>query len=184
MKSQFGLLRKIEASDLEMILEWRNVPEVRMNMYTQHVISREEHQQWWQKTSLDEKQAYFIFENKGIPAGVVSFNQIDKDNLQSFWAFYASPDAPRGTGMKMELLALDFAFESLGLHKLSCEVLAFNVKVINLHLKFGFQKEGVFRENYLLDGEYIDVYRLGILSSEWKEKRPEMVERIARFSGK
>jgi len=179
-----GVLREISSKDLEMIRKWRNAPDVRSNMYTQHIITEEEHQKWWCRISKDDSQVYFIFEYGGLGAGVVSFNQIDRENLQSFWAFYAAPDAPRGTGIKMEVLALDYAFNDLELHKLSCEVLAFNTPVINMHKKFGFQQEGIFRQQCLIEGKYIDVYRLGILSTEWKTKRPEMIARLQRYDRK
>lgn len=41
----------------------------------------------------------------------------------------------------MEYLALEYAFKDMGLHKLFCEVLAFNAPVIKLHQKFGFKIE-------------------------------------------
>jgi RimJ/RimL family protein N-acetyltransferase len=82
----------------------------------------------------------------------------------------------------MEALALDHVFDELNLHKLSCEVLAFNAPVINLHKKFGFEVEGIFREQYLIGGKFVDVYRLGILAAEWRESRPRIVEKLQKYS--
>lgn len=78
----------------------------------------------------------------------------------------------------MEFLALEHVFKSLKLHKLHCEVLAFNTPVIKLHQKFGFQIEGIFRQQHYLDGEYVDIYRLGLLEREWGLKRDEMQNKL------
>ena len=82
----------------------------------------------------------------------------------------------------MELLALDYAFNELGLHKLSCEVLAFNTPVIKLHEKFGFKVEGILRDQYHREGTFIDIYRLGLLASEWTEVRNVMISKLSRIS--
>lgn len=176
-----GTLRPIRDDELELMLSWRNAPSVRANMYTQHEISIEEHRAWWGKTLQRDDQRYFMYENAGTPLGVVGFNAIDIVNQRSFWAFYAAPDAPRGTGTFMEFLVLDHAFDVLKLHKLSCEVLAFNAPVIKLHQKFGFTVEGIFRAHHKLDEQFIDIYRLGMLASEWSSKRPELQAKLEKL---
>jgi UDP-4-amino-4,6-dideoxy-N-acetyl-beta-L-altrosamine N-acetyltransferase len=177
-----SVLRDIQENELNLMLSWRNNEMVRSNMYTRHIISLDEHMAWWERTQKRVDQRYFMFEQNGKPAGIVGFMGIDPANHNSFWAFYASPDAPAGTGSRMEFLALEHAFETMQLHKLHCEVLAFNQKVIKLHQKFGFKTEGIFRAHHFINGSYVDVYRLGIMSSEWKEIRPLIHKKIYRES--
>lgn len=148
-------------------------------MYTRHVITIQEHLAWWGKTRLREDQQYFIYKNQERSLGVVGFTQIDKNNANCSWAFYAAPDAPRGTGSRMEFLALEHVFNRLNLHKLYCDVLAFNSPVIKLHQKFGFQIEGIFRQQHLNENGYIDIYRLGIVSNEWQSKRLEILKKLS-----
>jgi RimJ/RimL family protein N-acetyltransferase len=83
----------------------------------------------------------------------------------------------------MELLALNYAFDQLKLHKLCCEVLAFNTPVIKLHEKFGFKVEGTLREQYKRGDNFVDIYRLGILAAEWAEQGPTMKEKLIRLIG-
>ncbi len=78
----------------------------------------------------------------------------------------------------MEFLALEYVFGHLKLHKLYCEVLAFNMPVIKLHQKFGFEIEGVFRQQHLGDSGYVDIYRLGIIANEWNVKKQKMIEKL------
>lgn len=178
----FGKLRSIKDDELELMLSWRNAPSVRANMYTRHEISLVEHLAWWSRALLRKDQRYFMFENNGTPSGIVGFMDIDALNDSSSWAFYASPKAPKGTGSKMEFLAVEYAFHDLAIHKLHCEVLAFNTPVINLHKKFGFKVEGILREHHKVDGSFVDIYKLGLLSNEWEEHRTAMYEKLEKIS--
>lgn len=176
--NSLGILRSIADDELELMRAWRNDPAVRANMYTQHEISCEEHLAWWTKTQNLIDQKYFMYEMAGIPIGIAAFTGIDIYNQNSAWAFYASPTAPKGTGSKMEFLMLDYAFNELRLHKLYCEVLAFNIPVIKLHQKFGFKIEGIIRQQHKVNSAFVDTYRLGILDTEWLEHRQTMLEKL------
>lgn len=182
LTAALGHLRTIATEELPLMLTWRNAPSVRENMYTSDEISLAEHLQWWDRISIRADQQYFMYERKGQPLGIVAFNAIDQRNHNSFWAFYAAPDAPKGMGSNMEFLALDHAFSKLKLHKLNCEVLAFNKPVIRLHEKFGFKVEGIFRDQYKKNDEFVDIYRLGILPEEWDSKRSDTLRKLLHFS--
>lgn len=176
-----GLLRKVRESELELMRMWRNAPDVRVNMYTRHEIDPMEHRTWWRSVQSREDQRYFMYELDGLATGIVAFSGIDETNGNSSWAFYASPEAVKGSGTKMEYLALNYAFSDLYLHKLHCEVLAFNKPVLKLHQKFGFAIEGVFRDHHRVGEDFVDIYRLGLLAPEWAEKRPEIESKLAKF---
>ena len=178
--NQFGILRSIADNEVELMREWRNWPAVRANMYTQHEISQEEHLVWWEKSKVRTDQKYFMYELEGAAQGIANFTGIDIQHQNSAWAFYASPSAKIGTGSKMEFLMLEYAFDKLQLHKLYCEVLAFNTSVIKLHQKFGFNIEGVFRAHHKMNENFVDIYRLGILASEWREHRQAIYEKLTK----
>lgn len=178
----FGVLRDIEDAELELMLSWRNAPSVRENMYTRHEISFAEHLSWWVKTKNDPRHSYFMYESDTVPLGIVGFNNIDSENRNCSWAFYAATDAPRGTGSKMEYLAINYAFDELGLHKLQCEVLAYNEPVVRLHKKFGFSVEGVFKDQHRIKDRYVDIFRLALMRSEWAEHRELMQTKLLKLA--
>lgn len=179
---KLGALRNIKPEELELMLSWRNAPSVRANMYTRHEIGLAEHLAWWARIQERTDQKFFMYEFQDTPLGIVAFTGIDSTSQNSSWAFYASPQAPKGTGSKMEFLALEHAFFNIQLHKLFCEVLAFNTPVIKLHQKFGFTVEGILREQHLVDGAFVDVYRLGVLATEWEAQREEMQQKLLKIS--
>ena len=184
IEQSLGQLRPIKGHELELMLSWRNAPTVRANMYTQHEISLAEHEAWWVKTSQRVDQLYLMYERNSIPMGIVAFNSIDTLHSNSSWAFYACPDAPRGTGTKMEWLAIERAFDILGLHKLHCEVLTLNEPVIKLHQKFGFTIEGIRRQHYRSDAGFVDICQLGLLADEWKIRSTDILKKIIQISNR
>lgn len=175
-------LRPLTEQDLDMVLAWRNAPEVRRNMYTNHEITAAEHQAWFARLKDDATARWFIHEHAtGQPDGVVYFTQLQSSNRSAFWGFYVSPDALPGTGTRLGLDALENAFTVLGLHKLNAEAIAGNEASLRFQKKLGFIEEGLFRD-FHFDGEaYVDVVRLGILTTEWAFKREEILKRIAKL---
>lgn len=170
-----GKLRPIEDSELEMMLSWRNAPEVRENMYTTDIISLENHLKWYDGIRNNKKMCYLMYvDTMNTPLGIVAFTDMNFKNKTSFWAFYAAPYAPTGTGSKMEFLALEYIFNHLNFHKLNCEVLEFNQSVVKLHKKFGFIEEGYFRQQHIHNEQYTGIYRLGLLKEEWINHRNNM----------
>lgn len=169
----FGYLRPATDLDQHKILAWRNDPNIRSMMYTQHKITINEHDAWWQRVRSSNDHLALIYVSDGIETGFVSFSQISRVNGTAFWAFYACPNAPRGTGSKMEFLALERAFSDENLRKLNCEVLGKNSRVVRLHKNYGFKQEGIFASHILADDIFEDVYRLAIFKKEWGEIRKE-----------
>ena len=180
--TRFGLLRNIEVCELEMIRKWRNAPEVRENMYNRHEISEEEHLMWWENKEKSTSEQYLIYVNRyDEVVGVVSFNKIDKLNANAYWGFYLSDKSRRGDGAFAECMAIEYAYNGLDLHKLNCEVFMFNSSVIKMHKKYGFIEEGVFKENHLYEGKYIDITRLGLLKDEWSNNLHRIESKLLRI---
>lgn len=177
------MLRPLDKADLELVLSWRNDPAVRQAMYSQHEVTSEEHQLWFQRMQNDESKQWFLFlDHDGNPCAVVNFVSIDTFQKTAFWGFYADPNATPGTGMRMSLEALDKAYIELGLRKLSAEVLASNIRSLEMHKKVGFIQEGHFRDHFF-DGErYVDVVRLAIFDKEWPLAKRNLQDRIIQWT--
>lgn len=173
-----GHLRPCGDDDVLRMRQWRNHPDVRAMMYTQHEISEAEHLAWWARTRDRADAAYLIYETGGLAMGVVAFTEIAPGHGTAFWAFYADPDAPRGTGSRMEWLALDHAFGPLRLRKLNCEVLARNKRVLRLHARFGFVEEGVFAGHLRIGETFETVHRLAIFAPGWASSRDSHLHRL------
>lgn len=171
-------LRALSDSDLPLVLQWRNSERIRANMYTDHLISAEEHAAWYLKAKDDPRSRHFVFRYKGQPVGVVNIVQIDDISRKCYWGFYLGDvDAPKVCGPAMEFVALEYMFNVLKMRKICCEVFVFNEPVIKLHKKFGFVVEGVFVKHILKNGQYEDVTSLAVFNDDWSVVRQKL-ERV------
>jgi UDP-4-amino-4,6-dideoxy-N-acetyl-beta-L-altrosamine N-acetyltransferase len=173
-------LRDLRDDDKDRILAWRNSPDVRAYMYTDHLIPPEEHARWFAGIAGDARRRYWIIEAGGAPVGLANLYDIDARQSRCAWAYYLADPSVRGMGLGsfVEYWMLQQVFETLSMRKLWCEVLASNEAVWRLHETFGFKQEARFREHVTKDGEPRDVLGLGILAAEWRERRPAMAERL------
>lgn len=160
-------MRPMTTDDLALVLSWRNHPDIRRYMYTQHEIALTEHESWFERASENPHKHLLIFEAGSTPQGFIQMNQLGGGPVAE-WGFYASPDAPKGTGRRMGQAALRYAFEHIGLHKLCGQALAYNEPSIRFHRALGFQQEGLLRDQHH-DGQcFHDVLCFGLLNSEWR----------------
>ena len=154
-------------SDLEQVLEWRNHPEIRRYMYTQHKITLEEHSNWYKKASNNPDHYLLIFELNNIPTGFININKIAYSNVAD-WGFYVAPDSEKGTGKKLGITVLDYAFKVIELHKICGQALAYNIPSVKFHTSLGFTQEGLLRGQHFDGQSYNDVVHFGLLANEWK----------------
>lgn len=160
-------VRPMTQEDLERVLRWRNHPEVRRYMYTQHEIGPDEHRRWFEQAAQDPARHLLVFEWDDEPLGLVNFHQIAAGCIAD-WGFYAAPEAPKGTGRRLGQAALQYAFAEADLHKVCGRSLAYNERSIRFHRSLGFVQEGILRQQHF-DGEhYHDVVCFGLLASEWR----------------
>jgi UDP-4-amino-4,6-dideoxy-N-acetyl-beta-L-altrosamine N-acetyltransferase len=160
-------VRPMADADVERVLAWRNHLEVRRYMYTQHEITLDEHQRWFERTRQDPRKHLLIFEADNQALGFVSFNELGSGGVAD-WGFYIAPDTRKGCGRELGRAALDHAFNDIKLHKVCGHALAYNERSIRFHQTLGFKQEGALRDQHY-DGErYNNIICFGLLSQEWQ----------------
>jgi RimJ/RimL family protein N-acetyltransferase len=115
----------------------------------------------------------------GRYVGEVVLNELDPNNNScSFRIALGATGQNRGLGTEATRLVLGYAFERVGLHRISLEVYSFNARARRVYEKVGFQAEGVLRDALLWEGQRFDAHVMSILAHEWAEHRgrPEAVE--------
>jgi len=102
-----------------------------------------------------------------VRVGVVELESIEWDRGRAEVAFFVAPEFQGGGYAKDALATLvEYAFDQLGLHKLTAEAFAFNDASRGLLESLGFVEEGRLREEEWVDGEWVDVVRYGLLVGE------------------
>lgn len=160
-----GSVRRMVAADLDAVLRWRNHPDVRRHMFTQHEITAAEHRAWFERAGSDPRRHLLIFESGGAPAGFVSF-ALGDDSGVADWGFYLAPEAARGQGQALGTAALEFAFKELKVRKVCGEALEDNERSIKFHERLGFAREGVLRK--AAGGRAVVVVRFGLAAPAWR----------------
>lgn len=173
-------LRLANADDRDRLLDWRNQPDVARWMYSDHVITPDEHQRWLTAALNDSSRRYWIIQLDGEPVGLANLVDISAVNRKASWAYYLASPAVRGRGVGsyVEFFVIEHVFTELGLAKLCCEVLVENETVCQIHESFGFQREALLRQHVWKAGQPLDVVGLGLLAQDWARIRPQIVERL------
>ncbi len=133
-------------TEMPMILRWRNHPQVRGVMFSNHEISEEEHCAWWEKVQNDPTRQVLLFMDHQHPRGVVNLFDIDLNNKSCHWGFYLDNEQIRDNAERLKLwltleqAVIDYVFDHLDMQTLLCETFASNRAVHQLHSKFGFQE--------------------------------------------
>ena len=166
-----------------MIREWRNLPQVRHYMLTDHVISADEHHAWFERVFESPTCRYWVIRSDDQDVGLLYLYDIDEEHRSCYWGFYRGDDTHgRNVGMFAEYFALQFAFQELMLEKVLCETLDFNRGVLRLHQSFGFVEDEQRRGHIRRDDGAHDVICMEISREVWESKQPEF-EGIFRRRG-
>jgi RimJ/RimL family protein N-acetyltransferase len=100
--------------------------------------------------------------------GEAVLNQLDPGNASANFRIAVSGLANRGRGYGTQAtrLVLGYAFETVGLHRVSLEVYSFNPRAQHVYEKCGFRVEGRQREALRWDGKWHDAIVMGILATD------------------
>ena len=164
-------LEDLPESYAPLLLHWRNASDVRSQMLHQGPIAEETHQIWYERIvrGQNSTRVRVAFEN-GTPFGVVILNDIDPALSCASWGLYIGESAFRGRGFgKMMVRAIqEWGFGELGLYRLYTSVLDGNDNALNLYLKAGFRREGVWpRHVPCEDGRRVDLIWVGMNREDW-----------------
>lgn len=75
----------------------------------------------------------------------------------------------KGLGTEMTKAILNYAFETLRLHRVDLRVLTYNTRAIACYEKCGFVKEGIEREGAYVEGKWESDWMMSILEQEYEE---------------
>ncbi|MCC5879122.1 MAG: UDP-4-amino-4,6-dideoxy-N-acetyl-beta-L-altrosamine N-acetyltransferase [Idiomarina sp.] len=163
-----SILRAVTEQDLPTLRQWRNHPDIKRFMYTQHEITEAEHQSWFARMQDNPDVHLCLYMEDGKAMG---YAQLTRHGHRAGWGFYVAPDAEKGTGRKLGHRVLDYAFSDLKLEKVCGEALRFNEASIAFHQALGFTHEGTLRAHAYVNNDAVDVLCFGLLKAEWLAKQ-------------
>jgi RimJ/RimL family protein N-acetyltransferase len=178
IESERLILRRFKYSDVTPFMAYRNDPEVAR------------YQSW---DSCDEQEAMtFIREMESARPGVpgewfqFAIESREMEALVGDCALRVDEDEPyraeigftlareyQGRGLASEAVSvlLDYAFDTLGLHRVVAIADCRNAPSVALLERLDLRREGHFLENIWFKGRWADEYLYAVLKDEWLHKR-------------
>lgn len=168
-------IRHVTEADTDNIVKWRNAPSVTEHFIYRTPLTPEAHLNWFRNRIQKGEVAQFVItdEETGQDVGSVYLRDIDMQNKKCEYGIFIGEESCRGKGIGSAAakLALDYAFDELGLNRVYLRVFADNTRAIKSYENAGFRREGTFREDVIIDGVGYDMVFMGILKKEWKNNR-------------
>ena len=128
-------------------------------------LNQKEYSSYLNRISEDNQAGYFIHLNKTHEiAGVINLNEIVRGAFQSAYLGYYCFEGYEKKGLMTEgmLLAVNYAFSTLKLHRLEANIQPENAESIALVLRCGFVKEGYSKAYLNINGEWKDHVRYAL----------------------
>ena len=115
------VLRPMGYEDTDLIVKWRNNERVRGNFIYRETFTAKGHENWIKTMVATGRVVQFIIcEKKDMrPVGSVYFRDIDRIKKEAEYGIFLGEDdaAGKGYGTETARLAVDYAFEKMGLKK-------------------------------------------------------------------
>lgn len=169
------LLRQIELDDCtDTYVEWLNDPDVNRYLETR-----------WNEQTLDSVIKFVnlqrendysilfavIYIKNGKHIGNIKIGSINDHYKHADISYFIGDKTYWNKGVVTEAINLvsEFGFKDLKLHRMEAGVYADAIGSWRALEKNGFIREATFRDKVVSDGKYMDIYRYGLLNSEFKK---------------
>ncbi len=170
MKTKNISLRALEPSDIDLLYEWENNPELWHLSDTLVPLSRFDLEQYVLSAKKDiyaHKQVRFmidIIKEKSTIGNIDLFDFHPANRHAGIGIFIIAEQRNRGFGTEALELIIEYGFNRLNLHQIFCNISEDNQGSIKLFLKLGFKIAGEKKEWILKDNKWLTEYFLQLIN--------------------
>ncbi|MDD2703138.1 MAG: GNAT family protein [Candidatus Omnitrophica bacterium] len=167
------ILRPLEESDLDFCQVLYNDEHIRDMVVGWDFPSSKKNQKiWFESLIKDKRNIRFIVETKKRERlGLTGLWNIDWHNRSSLTAIkllVTKKTAGKGYGRDAIMVMNAFSFFNVGLHKLWCEILDYNIPSLKAYTeRSGWKIEGKLRKHIFKNGSYHNLYFIGCLKEDF-----------------
>ncbi|WP_221566563.1 GNAT family N-acetyltransferase [Alkalihalobacillus sp. TS-13] len=175
------ILRDLTLDDLSDIYYWKYEADDREHLkwngpyYTLPELTKEEFIEGFQKaleiTATDQPRQILIIETDDKLIGTVNWYWEDEVTnwLSNGIVIFDSNYWSGGYGTEAFKLWTDYIFEQMDVVRVGISTWSGNIRMMKLARKIGMIEEGRIRKARIVDGEYYDSIKMGILREEWEQ---------------
>lgn len=141
---------------------------------TSQIFSKSNVASFLENIVTDKNRIDFIIREKESNkiVGEIVINDVDRQYRSASIraAIYKREDFGNGYGSEALILALNYGFGMMNLHRVELEVLTINKRAIHVYERIGFKREGVKRDGCYYNHQYYDLVTMSILEDEFRKK--------------
>lgn len=172
IKAKELIFRKPTADDIDQLLVLKNDEESALLLGGVHSeYSREDIARWIEFHNGRNDELVLVVEDslEDKLIGHVGLYKIDTIARKTeYGILIADKDYKgRGIGTLCTRTITNYAFNELGMHKVTAEVLTENKASVAMFTKCGYTIDGTLRDDVYKNGRYYDVYAMSILKDEF-----------------
>ena len=167
-------LSAVEKEDLRQFRDWRNNPNFNKHFREYRQLSMRHQEQWFEEKIITDPGTMMFSIRRmddGELLGCCGFVYINWIYRHADLSLYIGWDDAyidnNGYAEESCRLLLDQGFKELCLNKIWTEIYEFDEKKRELYERFGFQQDGLLRENYWHDGKWWNSIIISLLSREY-----------------
>jgi len=166
----------INLDHIKFFAKWMNNPRARKYARNEAPLTVEELKKWFEPREgrIGRFIAFELWHKKDKkPIGQVGLAWIDWING---WAnSFISIGEPEYWGQNIATeateLLIEYAFNELNLNKLHGRVCVENIGSWSVAEKMGFQFEGITKDDFYVDGKYLDAKNYCLLKEDWQKRK-------------
>jgi UDP-4-amino-4,6-dideoxy-N-acetyl-beta-L-altrosamine N-acetyltransferase len=163
---------------IELVWQWRNSSRIMQNMHNSAPIKWQNHCTWFEKLENDDSRQFYIFLQNKRPIGVLNFS--DMNTRTPEWGCYlGETNVWPGSGIILELAALDFAANNNQFSHLLAQVLSFNNAANKMHKVFEYEQVNT-EIGGERDGLPFDILHYSYELKQWQQNRDKILAKLPK----
>lgn len=183
LKDDLVSIGPVLPNDLGAIFTWMNDPTAAALDFAWRPVDTNAFKSWMDRLAVDTTQVLFAIRRLPHPAivGFVLLKNIQPVHRSAELGIRigAETDRGQGLGQRATILALDYAWRTLNLHRVSLTTLAHNARAIASYRQAGFEEEGRLRQASFIDGKWCDLTIMAALRNDWPAQQRRLRQACA-----
>lgn len=174
LKGKLVSLHAVEIEDLQQFRDWRNNQEFRKHFREYRELNMRQQEIWFEEKVVKDNTTLMLSIKRNDDnellgcCGFVYINWVHRHaDLSLYIGWEDSYIDDDGYAAESCRLLLDYGFNELGLNKVWTEIYEFDEKKKAFYDKFGFQQDGLLRQNYWHDGKWWSSIILSLIHNEF-----------------
>lgn len=169
-----AVLRELRETDTESILKWWNDEKVTKYFFGFIMPATLVRVSGWVKKEMEKANNPFfvidVLDEPGKEIGYAALRDFEPKDRHANLKFMIGDKIKwnKGYGFSAAKQVVDFGFKEMGLRRIGAGCFEPNIASMSLLKKLGFTKEGVRREQTLINGTWTDFVMWGLLKKEYK----------------